>query len=84
MYDGTGRPPRIAHVSMEFDSHLALVAAGLGVALIPRMGRSPLGGDLVAVPVADPVPVRNVDALHRRTMSDSPAVAAALDALRAS
>ena len=22
MYDGTGRPPRIAHVSMEFDSHL--------------------------------------------------------------
>ena len=25
MYDGTGRAPRIAHVAMEFDSHLALV-----------------------------------------------------------
>lgn len=80
MYDGTGRPPRIAHVSAEFDSHLALVAAGLGVALIPRMGRAPLGADLVAVPVREPEPVRLVDALHRRTMAQSPAVAAVLTA----
>lgn len=83
MYDGTGRPPRIAHVSGEFDSHVALVAAGLGVALIPRMGRAPLPADLVAVPVADPEPIRLVDALHRRTMADSPAVRAVLDALAA-
>ncbi|MBM9460384.1 LysR family transcriptional regulator [Nocardioides sp. zg-536] len=81
MYDGTGRGPRIAHVSAEFDSHLALVAAGLGVALVPRMGRAPLGEALVAVPVRDPEPVRLVDALHRRTMADSPAVTAVLDAL---
>ncbi|WP_377321979.1 LysR family transcriptional regulator [Pimelobacter simplex] len=80
MYDGTGRPPRIAHVSAEFDSHLALVRAGLGVALVPRMGRAPLGDDLVAVPVAEPEPVRLVDALHRRTMSESPAVQAVLAA----
>ncbi|AIY18185.1 LysR family transcriptional regulator [Pimelobacter simplex] len=80
MYDGTGRPPRIAHVSAEFDSHLALVRAGLGVALVPRMGRAPLGDDLLAVPVAEPEPVRLVDALHRRTMSESPAVQAVLAA----
>lgn len=80
MYDGTGRPPRIAHVSAEFESHLALVRAGLGVALVPRMGRAALGEDLVAVPVADPEPVRLVDALHRRTMADSPAVRAVLAA----
>jgi DNA-binding transcriptional LysR family regulator len=80
MYDGTGRPPRIAHVSAEFESHLALVRAGLGVALIPRMGRASLGDDLVAVPVTDPEPVRLIDALHRRTMADSPAVQAVLDA----
>ncbi|WP_408896100.1 LysR family transcriptional regulator [Nocardioides sp. R1-1] len=80
MYDGTGRPPRIAHVSGEFESHLALVRAGLGVALVPRMGRAALGADLVAVPVAEPEPVRLVDALHRRTMADSPAVRAVLDA----
>jgi len=36
MYDGTGRLPRVAHVSVEFDSHLALVRAGLGIALVPR------------------------------------------------
>ena len=80
MYDGTGRPPRIAHVSGEFESHLALVRAGLGVALVPRMGRAPLGDDLAAVPVTDPEPIRLVDALHRRTMADSPAVQAVLAA----
>src|SRR5487761_574715 len=81
MYDGTGRLPRIAHVSMEFDSPLALVRAGLGIALIPRLGRAPLGPDLVAVPVADPVPSREIVALHRASMSDSPAIAALLGAL---
>ncbi|WP_370290105.1 LysR family transcriptional regulator [Nocardioides sp.] len=81
MYDGTGGVPRIAHTSAEFDSHLALVRAGLGVALVPRLGRAPLGADLVAVEVVDPVPVRLVDALHRRTMAESPAVAAVLRAL---
>jgi DNA-binding transcriptional LysR family regulator len=83
MYDGTGRLPRIAHVSMEFESHLALVRAGLGIALVPRLGRSPLGDDLVAVPVADPVPQREILALHRASMRDSPAIRALLDALAA-
>src|SRR6516165_2890025 len=81
MYDGTGRLPRIAHVSMEFDSHLALVRAGLGIALIPRLGRAPLGPGLTAVPVTDPVPSREIVALHRASMSDSPAIAALLQAL---
>lgn len=81
MYDGTGRLPRIAHVSMEFDSHLALVRAGLGIALVPRLGRAPLGDDLVALRARDPEPTREVVALHRRSLSDSPAVAAVLAAL---
>lgn len=80
MYDGTGRVPRIAHVAMEFDSHLALVRAGLGIALIPRLGRAPLDG-LVAVPVRDPVPIREIVALHRSSMSDSPAIRVLLEAL---
>ncbi|MER6940446.1 LysR family transcriptional regulator [Nocardioides sp. NPDC127514] len=83
MYAGTGQLPRIAHVSMEFDSHLALVLAGLGIALIPRMGRAALGEDLVAVRVVDPVPTREILALHRRTMAASPAVTAVLTALAA-
>ena len=81
MYDGTGRPPRIAHESMEFDSHLALVRAGLGIALVPRMGRADLGAELVAVPAGEPRPVREVIAVHRRSMTASPAVAAVLAAL---
>ncbi len=82
MYDGSGALPRIAHVSLEFDSHLALARAGLGIALIPRLGRAPLGPDLVAVLVDDPVPRREIVALHRASMSDSPALAALLAALR--
>jgi DNA-binding transcriptional LysR family regulator len=81
MYDGTGRLPRIAHQSMEFGSHLALVRAGLGIALIPRLGREPLGEELVALSAHDPVPTREIIAVHRRSMADSPAVAAVLAAL---
>ncbi|MCW2796591.1 LysR family transcriptional regulator [Nocardioides sp.] len=81
MYDGTGRLPRIAHQSMEFDSHLALVRAGLGIALVPRLGRQPIGDELVAVLAEDPVPTREIVALHRRSMAKSPAVTAVLGAL---
>ncbi|MGZ4446158.1 MAG: LysR family transcriptional regulator [Nocardioides sp.] len=81
MYAGTGRLPRIAHTSMEFDSHLALVRAGLGIALVPRLGRRPLDDGLTAVAAHDPVPTRDVVAVHRRSMTDSPAVAAVLTAL---
>ncbi|WP_205470951.1 LysR family transcriptional regulator [Nocardioides sp. SYSU D00038] len=83
MHDGTGRLPRVVHESMEFESHLALVRAGLGVALVPRLGRAPLGDRLVAVEVTDPAPRRGILAVHRRSMGESPAVAATLAALRA-
>jgi DNA-binding transcriptional LysR family regulator len=81
MYDGTGRLPRIAHQSMEFGSHIALVQARLGIALIPRLGRQPLPDDVVAVAAHDPVPTRQIMAVHRRSMTDSPAVQAVLVAL---
>ncbi|WP_182523797.1 LysR family transcriptional regulator [Nocardioides dongkuii] len=83
MYDGTGRLPRIAHTAMEFDSHLAMVSSGLGIALVPRLGRQPLGAGLVALPAHDPVPTRDVVAVHRRSMAGSPAVSAVLAALAA-
>ena len=81
MYDGTGARPRIAHESMEYASHLALVSAGLGIALVPRLGRGPLGAGVLAVPVRDPRPTRDVVAVHRRTMAGSPAVRALVAAL---
>lgn len=81
MYAGTGHLPDIAHESSEFDTHLALVRAGLGVALIPRIGRAELPGDVVAVEVHDPAPTRRIAVLHRRSMDASPAVRAVVDAL---
>jgi DNA-binding transcriptional LysR family regulator len=83
MYAGTGGLPVIAHTAMEFDSHLALVAAGLGIALVPRLGRSPLPDGTRAIPVVDPVPEREVIALWRRSQDRSPAIRALVDALDA-
>lgn len=83
MYVGTGRVPRIAHEAMEFESHIALVRAGLGIALVPRLGRQELPDGVVAVSAYDPVPTRTVTALHRRSTAASPAVQAVLGALQA-
>jgi DNA-binding transcriptional LysR family regulator len=68
---------------MEFASHLALVAAGLGIALVPRLGRGALPAGTVAVRVHDPVPARESIVLWRRSQSRSPAVRAVVDALSA-
>jgi DNA-binding transcriptional LysR family regulator len=84
MYAGTGVLPVIEHTAMEFDSHLALVAAGMGIALVPRLGRSPLPPGTCAVPVTDPVPEREVIAVWRRSQDRSPAIRALVDALAAS
>lgn len=81
MYVGTGTTPRIVHEAAEFDSHVAVVAAGLAVALVPRLGRAALPPEVVAVPVVDPVPERTVTALNRRSMDSAPAVRALLAAL---
>jgi DNA-binding transcriptional LysR family regulator len=82
MHDGTGRLPTIGHQSTEFESHIALVAAGLGVALVPRLGRSALPDGVVAVALHDPVPTRQIAALVRRSMERSPAVEVVVAALR--
>lgn len=82
MYAGTGRLPQIEHTSMEFDSHLALVAAGLGIALVPRLGRSRLPVNTRAVRVTDPVPEREILAVWRRSQDRSPAIRELVSHLR--
>ena len=81
MFHDIGRAPRIDHFAAEFASHIALVAQGLAVALVPRLGRGDLPAEVVAVPVHDPVPTRTVTAVWRRTMGESPALAAVVEAL---
>lgn len=80
LFDGVPHAPRIVHESMEFANHLELARAGLAVALVPRLGRGPLGPELVAIPTAEPASTREVHAVHRRSQADSPALRAALDA----
>lgn len=73
MHDGTGTLPDIVHRSTEFETHIALVAAGLGIALVPRLGRASLPADVRAVSVSRPVPMREISLVSRRTMYESPA-----------
>ncbi|QES41712.1 LysR family transcriptional regulator [Streptomyces venezuelae] len=69
-----GCEPDIAHQAEENPTLVALVAAGLGVALIPRLGRGPIPSGAVTVPLA-PVPVRRLYALWRTGASRRPAIA---------
>lgn len=83
MYFDVGRAPRITHVALEFATHIALVASGEAIALVPRLGRGPLPDGVVAVPIVEPVSERTVSLVWRRTMTDSPALTAAVSALAA-
>ncbi|MCW2842270.1 MAG: LysR family transcriptional regulator, partial [Nocardioides sp.] len=51
------------------------------IALVPRLGRQPLGDELVALRAHDPEPTREIVAVHRRSMTESPAVGAVLERL---
>ena len=66
----------------EFASQLTLVAAGLGVALVPRLARMDLPGG-VAVVAVEPEPARRVTLAWRTASTVRPAMQAAIDALRA-
>lgn len=80
--DAGCEPPDIAHQAEENPTLVALVAAGLGVALIPRLGRGPVPEGAVAVPL-DPLPVRRLYALWRAGTSRRPAIAETVRALKA-
>ncbi|MFI8169952.1 LysR family transcriptional regulator [Streptomyces sp. NPDC085931] len=69
-----GHEPDLVHQADENPTLVALVAAGLGVALIPRLGRGPLPAGVVEVPL-DPLPVRRLYALWRTGAARRPAIA---------
>ncbi|WP_371548994.1 LysR family transcriptional regulator [Streptomyces sp. NBC_00554] len=71
---GAGCEPEIVHQADENPTLVALVAAGLGVALIPRLGRGVLPEGVVEVAL-DPMPVRRLYALWRTGASRRPAIA---------
>jgi DNA-binding transcriptional LysR family regulator len=75
-----GFRPRVRHQIDEFDTVLALVAAGQGVALVPQLavGAPPPGVRLTAQPLH-----RQTRIAHRDGAGDHPAVSAFAAALRA-
>jgi DNA-binding transcriptional LysR family regulator len=75
MFDLNGLRPDIRHRAMEFSSQVGLVAEGVCVGLVPRLGREVLPPEVVAVPVTHPVPTRRVMMTWRRSMAPSPAIA---------
>lgn len=82
--ENAGFVPEQAHAAADWAAILAMVAAGMGVALVPRMAMRPeRGGAGVAVRVlhADQ-PRRHVVAAVRRGAEDAPGMARVLAALR--
>jgi DNA-binding transcriptional LysR family regulator len=80
--ENAGFVPNITHTSDDFHAVVALVAAGTGVALVPRtaiVGNQ----DVVAVPVAEKPPTRRVFAAVQCGRENHPLVRVVLDALLA-
>jgi DNA-binding transcriptional LysR family regulator len=77
-----GFTPVVAHHASEWDTGAALVAAGLGIALIPRLAHVPAGYPVTRVPLAgQPTPSRHILTGVRRGSAGHPLVAMALETL---
>ncbi|NUT27034.1 MAG: LysR family transcriptional regulator [Streptomyces sp.] len=68
-----GHEPEIVHQADENPTLVALVAGGLGICLIPRLGRGPLPAGVVEVEL-EPTPVRRLYALWRKGAARRPAI----------
>jgi DNA-binding transcriptional LysR family regulator len=78
-----GFEPRVAHESDDFQVVQGLVAAGVGVALIPALGLVSERADVVIRPVAPKPPARKILAAALANGYRSPAVAEMIDILQA-
>ncbi|GAA2086922.1 LysR family transcriptional regulator [Streptomyces albiaxialis] len=76
-----GQEPDIGFHVGEYQTQVALVAAGLGVALLPRLGRGVLPEGVVLRPLT-PAPVRRLYAVWRGEASRRPAIVEAVEVLR--
>jgi len=77
-----GFEPRIAFRHDDYLALQGLVAAGLGVALIPDLATASVRDDIVLRPLDPRGPVRHVTAVLRTDDGQSPTVEAMLEALR--
>ncbi len=76
-FHGAGAGVTLGHRISEYATQVEMVAAGLGVALVPRMGRGALPPSVRAVTLRS-APVRGVHALWRSASNPRPAITAML------
>jgi DNA-binding transcriptional LysR family regulator len=77
-----GFTPRFTHQALDWSAYLAVVEAGLGVALLPRLAVPPTGR-VRALSLTDvPVPMRRLLTCVRRGSEDRPAIRRLRDALQ--
>lgn len=79
---GAGFEPRVSFESDDYQTVQGLVAAGVGVALVPRLALSPSRADILIRRLHPKSPVRRVFAATRRGSAATPAVATMVDVLR--
>jgi DNA-binding transcriptional LysR family regulator len=78
-----GFSPRVRHHIDDWAIVVELVAAGLGVGLIPTLARPPARADIAIRPLSGPPAARNIFAATRRGTEEAPTVAAVLAAMAA-
>ena len=79
-FTATSNTRLFGHGVAEYASQIAMVGAGLGVALVPRMGRGAVPDTVRVLPVV-PAPTRQVYAVWRSLTGTRPALQAAVLAL---
>lgn len=76
-----GFTPRIVHRALDWSAYLALITAGLGVALLPGLA-VPTTGDVHRLTLSNsPMPSRRIITCIRRGSGDQPAIRRLRDAL---
>jgi DNA-binding transcriptional LysR family regulator len=78
-----GFSPDVRHYSSDWNAVAALVGAGLGVGLVPRLAQPLHAVGVVVRPVVGPRAARNIFAAVRAGAQTDPVIRAALDVLRA-
>jgi DNA-binding transcriptional LysR family regulator len=78
-----GFSPRVRHQIDDWAIIVELVAAGLGVGLIPTLAQPPPRSDVAIRPLSGPPAARNIFAATRRGTEEAPTVATVLAAMEA-